>query len=77
MIKIQNPSNRRGSGSFSLVLVLYHILNKQRYHFANKVHRAKGEWRTEELGVLQFMGLQRVGRDLVTEQQQQQPILQM
>ena len=42
-----------------------------------KVHIAKGEWRTEELGVLQFMGLQRVGHDLVTEQQQQQPILQM
>ena len=28
-------------------------------------------WRTEELGVLQFMGLQRVGHDLVTELQQQ------
>ena len=27
-------------------------------------------WRTGKPGVLQFMGLQRVGRDLVTEQQQ-------
>ena len=26
-------------------------------------------WRIEEPGVLQFMGLQRVGHDLVTEQQ--------
>ena len=31
-------------------------------------------WKTEEPGVLQSMGLQRVGRDLVTEQQQQHTV---
>ena len=31
---------------------------------------SKGEWRTGKLGVLQFMGMQRAGHDLVTDQQQ-------
>ena len=30
------------------------------------------QWRTEEPGMLQSMGSQRVGHDLVTEQQQQE-----
>ena len=32
---------------------------------------SRGQWRTGKPGVLQSMGLQRVGRDWVTEQQQQ------
>ena len=40
---------------------------------------SRRQWRTEEPRVLQSMGLQRVGHDLVTEKQQQiiTPILQM
>jgi len=33
--------------------------------------------RTEELGILQFTGSQRVGHDLVAEQQQHQMILEL
>ena len=36
---------------------------------------SKRQWRTGKPGMLQFMGLQRVGDNLVTEQQQQSVIL--
>ena len=33
--------------------------------------KSGGQWTIEEPGILQSMGLQRIGHDLVTEQQQQ------
>ena len=43
------------------------------YHWLNghEFEQALRKWRTEELGVLQSMGLQRAGHGLVTEQQAQ------
>ena len=52
-------------------MVLWH--NKYNGHKFEA--NSKRQWRTGKPGMLQFMGLQRVGDNLVTEQQQQSVIL--
>ena len=48
---------------------------RQHHRFnGHEFEQTPGDWRTEEPGILQSTGLQRVGRDLLTEQQQKRKI---